>query len=279
MADTRYPFVSFLSPTTIDVSTVTFSVVTGTTVRIAATNAGVQAFPAAGPNAFIAQYDHDPSWGEALILWNSGSHYAQGAEPASDTSSLSGATTLTVTVTTESAVAIPSAVVTIANGTDVRGPLLTNSSGVVVFPVNAGTWTVVASAAGYYQRTTTAVVASSPASKTTQLAAASIPAAAAGTVTGYLTTFDVNNQPADGVAIQFMLEAGDKTPATSYSREVKTVTSAGGGQISIPLLVNSSYKARRKYADKVFGEWVSFTTKTVSPYPIPQILGKNLVGG
>lgn len=195
-----------------------------------------------------------------------------------------GSTFLAITVIADSeeieAYPLGGAAVYIARPGEMRGPVLTNDDGVVTFPVNPGSWTVFVSADGV-QSVTQAVTVPAEGLEVELIAEIlSIPEPTAGEVTAQLVAYDEDNAVAAGIEFQFMLESTTaKTPGRSFPRTKREVTSGPGGVVSINLLQNAVYKARRVYTADEFGEWVTFTTGSVSPYTVPEILGKYLTGG
>jgi hypothetical protein len=187
--------------------------------------------------------------------------------------SLTGANTVTITVN-DGATPIEGAKVRFTKGA-ASGVQLTNASGVTVFSIDPGTWTVaVTSEPGYVGTTATLVVAASPttASHTYSLTAQNItPASDPSQTNGYLLA-DVA-----GINFQFRL-IKITADGLSYPVDLDDETSGSDKMLYVTLLQGAKYRGRRSALDRDTNDpkapWIEFTTRTASTYELPSILGE-----
>lgn len=93
----------------------------------------------------------------------------------------------------------------------------------------------------------------------------------------YLTAFDEDNEPEEGVVFEFMMKTADGVAGTSHPRSTRSRTSDAIGGVAINCLKNSVQVGRRIKADGKPGPWVEFSVGELDQTPIPQILGKVLL--
>ena len=153
-----------------------------------------------------------------------------------------GAFVVTLTVNDGSSI-IQGATVRMTKGAESRNGT-TNASGVVVFSLDAGTWTVSMTAA-VYTFTPTTLVVSANTTHTYSMTAIVILASDLGFVTGYIYCYAEDGQPKSGVLVQMKFSG---LPGTGHSHDqaVRTVTSDATGLATFPNLVpGATYHARR----------------------------------
>lgn len=122
---------------------------------------------------------------------------------------------------------------------------ITNTSGVVSFNVDNGTWAIAITAAGYTFTGTTLVV-SGDTTHTYSMTQTSIVVVSPGLTTGYLTCYDINGNVASGVnIIATMIKAGSSDTGHAYTSATNTQTSDVNGLVQFELVIGATYRFTR----------------------------------
>jgi hypothetical protein len=179
-----------------------------------------------------------------------------------------GAFARTIIATTDGSTALVGAQIRLTSGSSTFHGT-SGSDGTVVFSVDAGTYTLSATASGRTYTPSTLVVSASGTTTITLTAVSIPPAADPSQTTAYLTTRDGQGAAKASAVVYFRLKAPAGT-ADAWDRYDFTATSNGSGSLTVTLARLASYEAR--LGDR--GTWVAFTTTDTSTYALPQILGQ-----
>jgi len=182
----------------------------------------------------------------------------------------SGAYSITITVTDTSDVALEKAIVRFSKGAETYSTV-TNLSGLALFSLDSGTWTVSITLPGY-QFTPTTLAISANTSHTYEMTQVTIPSSAVGTVTGYLYCYDEDGVIEENVSVelQFVSLTGVGVCSdTAIRTELSDVT----GLVTFTNLVpGATYRIRRGkgYPWKT----VKVTATATSPYALTNVAGE-----
>lgn len=179
-----------------------------------------------------------------------------------------GAFARTIIATTDGTTALVGAQIRLTSGASTFHGT-SGSDGSVVFSVDAGTYTLSATASGRTYTPSTLVVSASGTTTITLTAVSIPPAADPSQTTAYLTCRDGQGAAKASAVVYFRLKAPAGT-ADAWDRYDFSATSNGSGSLTVTLGRLASYEA--KLGDR--GAWVAFTTTDTSTYALPQILGQ-----
>lgn len=146
----------------------------------------------------------------------------------------------------------------------------TNASGVAVFNLDAGTYTVIATAPGYSFSGQTLVVAGTTSHAYTMSPYVIPMPSAPGLATGVLICYDDQGVVLAGVQIDIQLSAMPYADAgNSAKNAIRSATSDSSGLVTFTgLWQGGRYRARRSA-----GDWVDFAVPATSTFSLPDVLG------
>lgn len=177
---------------------------------------------------------------------------------------------VTITVEDDANNAVEAARVTLSRtGQIFRGT--TNASGIVVFGVDAASWTVAISAAGYAFTPATLVV-SANASQTYELTDNSPDAPASPLLsTGYVYCYGTDGAVERNVRLYAYMTAGPGDDGYAYdSQEIEFTSDENGLAQHTGFVRGSTYKLRRN-----IGREVTVTVPEAGNFALPEILGRS----
>lgn len=147
----------------------------------------------------------------------------------------------------------------------------TNTSGQVVFNLDAATWTVAITAFGYTFAGASLVVTTT-ASQTYSMSTASITPSGAGFTTGYLTCYDQNGNPESGVQIMVSVATAGGVLGNAFDNVVVTETSGVNGVCQFPnLALGAAYRFQRGATGNPYVFTIPLAAGAT--YQLPSIIG------
>src|SRR5882672_8155189 len=181
-----------------------------------------------------------------------------------------GARTVTLTVNDGSTV-LESARVRVTKGAETYVGS-TNSSGVIAFGLDDGTWTVSISLAGY-QFTATTLVISADTSHTYSMTA-NTPTISTVGVTGVLIAYDDDYEPASGVVFYLIADDPRDSVGSGLPDGARTITSGTAGITSFTnLLPGIAYTIQRGTSGKKWPVEIPADVDTSVDYSLPSVIG------
>lgn len=145
-----------------------------------------------------------------------------------------------------------------------------NGSGQCTFNLDDGTWTVAITLAGYTYAGTTLVVNGDETATYSMTEVALTPSDDPAQCTGYLTCYDEDGNPEEGVQIKIRQTAASQTTAYAFDSATRTELSDATGLVQITgLWQGGTYKMRR--GD---GDLVTVVIPAAATYALPVVLGK-----
>ena len=183
----------------------------------------------------------------------------------------SGANVVTVTVADDDENPLQNATVRMSEGVN-SFTAATNGSGVATFALDSATYTLAITKAGYSFTPASRVVDGAEAFEEEMTQVAITPAGDPSQTVGYLTTYDAQGAAQASVVIEFQLLEASGDPGRSFPGVPFSSTSDANGNLTVDLLRETRYQARRN-RDGGFGEWVAFTTDDASTYQLPEVIG------
>lgn len=183
-------------------------------------------------------------------------------------SSGSGAYTITITVN-DGTTALQGAIVRVTEGvTTITGT--TNASGVVVFALDAASWSLAITKPGYSYTPTTLTV-SGTASFTRSMTAVTPASPAAPTLsTGTIICYGTDGLPESGAKVYVVLVSGPGDAGAALDGAETTLTANGSGVATHTGFVRGAvYKARRGTS----GTWQRFTVPDAASFDIAELIG------
>lgn len=238
--------------------TQTVKAVDGSTLR-AATTTGITELAAGKYRASV------PDTWSGWIEWNDGTEVVPEAFIASDTSG-TGARTVTITVN-DGSTALQNAIIRMTEGAN-SYTTTTNVLGVATFNLDDATYTVAISKAGYSYGGTTLVVDGTEAATYSMTAVVITPASNPLQTTAYITTYDAHGEIDGGETISFRMLIGDGVAGRSFGATTTATSHAVTGLLTVSLVRNATYRARRGR-----GEWVEFEADDADTFALPPVLG------
>lgn len=206
--------------------------------------------------------------GYVIGLTDTASTFYATNTPPEDAGGLTGANTVTITVT-DGANAIPDAKVRVTNGpdTDIRA---TDSSGEVTFNLDNGDWTVSITRPGFTFAGTTLAV-DGPETATYAMDALSVTPSEPGFCTGFTTVYDEAGEPEEGVTIKLVAHRPPPGSGVMMDRMPYEAVSDENGYVEWPNLIQQAWYVL------IRGKWVSqpFQVPSSATFEFPNQVGKD----
>jgi hypothetical protein len=177
-----------------------------------------------------------------------------------------GANVVTVTVT-DGTDPLESAAVRFTKGAT-SNLVFTNASGVAVFGLDSGTWTISASLSGYQYTPTTLAVSGAATPTITMTEVVVVPPADPNLAIGTILTEDGKGGLAPNATIQFKWISGVVADGESLTTNWFTLASDENAVLTATLRINSIYHAQRSG-----GPVIVVDTGSTGTFTIPKILG------